>query len=184
MKIVFVDMNEKFISALKNAFNDAKDVTYTLSHVQYIPVDYTAFVSFTPSVITMLPLCHKMFPGVEARVFEKMALLGCKGATKCSLSVGNSILTTAPSNSYFVVAPMDAAMDAYQAFLATLCVIRKYIRYDAAIENIVLSAPICLNDEEVLIAKEFKRAYDDYLAGAFPQELKFFNRHDVFMSKI
>lgn len=192
MNITFVDMNPRFIDYVREAFRDQQNVQCQVGDIKDISREDRVFV--TPSNSLMMfnggidyIYNNEVFPGIQSKFKEKLRLLPNK-----ELGVGSAILV-AKGNSALIAAPVmhfkddvSRTMNAYHAFMATLCVYAKYTGLKGIVYDGLITPLFCTGNGKMDVkesVEQMRLAYDNFLLGIIPDETSNVFDPDMFITR-
>ena len=182
MIIHFVSLNTKWIDEMRALFNSNEDVAkISCIDIRKVPKKDTVFVSpanclgFMDGGIDAV--LSKMFPGVQRQVQNKIRSIGfrtCSG--RPYLPIGSALIVPFPDIESAVVCaptmyqPCDVSdtQNAYSSFLAALLLCNNA---KPQTKTLVVTSHCCGFGQmtECESAKQMRKAYDDFMSGAYEQ---------------
>jgi O-acetyl-ADP-ribose deacetylase (regulator of RNase III) len=141
MNCVFMDLNKDFVSHISSMCQDLGFVKCYCDDIQKFPIENTAFICPCNEFGVMNAGIAKiyneeMFEKIECAVKQKIKSLGIQTALgRFRLPIGSALIITAipETNSFIIITPImftnqnvSNTNNAYYAFMATLCLLKKY----------------------------------------------------------
>jgi O-acetyl-ADP-ribose deacetylase (regulator of RNase III) len=198
MELVFADLNSFFIREVALRFRNIENVRAVCEDVTGIRQNNTAFVAPCNMLLNMSAGIDNayetdMFPGIQTTGLIKLRSLNSRTALgRPILPIGSAMLVpaTPETHTYLLFAPtmfssqdVSQTSNAYHAFMAVLCVMRK--AESPHIRTIVCPG-LCVgngNMEPRVAAEQIHQAFCDFYDGVrVPCQVSFFEDRSVFMS--
>lgn len=190
MKIVFCDLNKKFIDEAAKAMEDVHPqvaIEFRFGNVRECPVDNSAFISPANSLGFMdggIDAAYMlMFDGVQSSVRHKIRSLDIQtNLGRPYLPIGSAIYVDVGETTILISAPtmflphnVADTNNAYHAFMAALCMYEKALMKCPYITTMVCPA-LCTGYggmEPSKAVEQMRKALVDFLEGHRPEQTRF-----------
>lgn len=200
MELVFVDLDQLFIDEIARAFDGVEGVRTVCDDVKNIPQSNTVFVSPCDMLLNMSDGIHHtynsdMFVGIRTTGMIKLRGLNSRTALgRPVLPIGSAMIVpaTPETHTHMLFAPtmfspqdVSATSNAYHAFMAVLCLMRKAELQDV---RTLVCPGMCTgvgNMSQREAANQMHRAFRDFYEGVrVPCQVEHLYLKNVFFSNV